>query len=125
MEIPIRILLVDDEVGVLNALKMGLERGGIKVDQFDNPLVALSEFEADKYDLALLDIDMPKMDGLMLAQELLRIDGRLRICFLTAYGSRFENSYKQLFPGFESYCYMEKPLTIAEITKTVKRALGR
>jgi DNA-binding response OmpR family regulator len=125
MEIHARILVVDNETGVVSALKIGLERQGFQVDAFTNPVTALSHFQEGKYDLALLDVDMPEMTGFRLAQELLKVDGRLRICFLTAYGSRFEGLYKQLFPAFQSYCYLEKPQTIREITKVIFKALGR
>ena len=125
MEVPTRIILVDNDYGVVSALKTGLERKGFSVSSFTSPLEALSNFEVEKYDLALLDIDMPEMDGLRLAQELLRIDNRLRICFLTAYGSRFEESYREKFPGFESYCYLEKPITIAQIVDAIHNAVAR
>ena len=62
-----RILLVDDEADIALAFKIGLEDNGFKVDAFDNPSKALSNFKAGFYDLLLLDIKMPKMNGLSLS----------------------------------------------------------
>ncbi|MGA7900643.1 MAG: response regulator, partial [Nitrososphaeraceae archaeon] len=59
-----RILLVDDEPDIALAFRIGLEDNGFRVDAFDNPLKALSNFKADLYDLLLLDIKMPKMSGI-------------------------------------------------------------
>jgi DNA-binding response OmpR family regulator len=58
-----RILLVDDEKDVLLIFQLILEHEGFKVYLFDNPLHALSSFKSGLYDLAILDIKMPKMDG--------------------------------------------------------------
>jgi CheY-like chemotaxis protein len=66
-----RILIVDDDPDITFTLKKGLEaendKNGnktlFKVDSYNNPLKALSEFKPDSYDLILIDINMPKMDG--------------------------------------------------------------
>jgi CheY-like chemotaxis protein len=66
-----RILIVDDDPDITFTLKKGLEaendKNGnktlFKVDSYNNPLKALSEFKPDFYDLILIDINMPKMDG--------------------------------------------------------------
>ena len=62
-----RILLVDDEPDIALAFKIGLEDNGFTVDVFDNAFKALSNFKAGFYDLLLLDIKMPKMNGLSLS----------------------------------------------------------
>ena len=59
----IRILLVDDEPDIALTFKIGLEDNGFTVDAFNNPFKALSNFKAGFYDLLLLDIKMPKMNG--------------------------------------------------------------
>ncbi|HEX5976881.1 MAG TPA: response regulator [Nitrososphaeraceae archaeon] len=58
-----RILIVDDEPDIAQVLKMGLEQNGFAVDAYNNPLDATSNFKADLYDLLLIDIKMPKMNG--------------------------------------------------------------
>jgi DNA-binding response OmpR family regulator len=66
-----RILVVDDELDSNLALKLVLEDNGFKVDAFTDPLLAL-------------DIDMPKMSGSELYNEIKKIDNKARVCFLTA-----------------------------------------
>ena len=60
-----RILIVDDESDVNLTLKMVLEENGFKVDSFTDPLSALENFkgESDLYDILILDIRMPYMNG--------------------------------------------------------------
>ena len=79
-----RILLIDDEKDVLLIFQLILEHEGFKVYPFDNPLHALSSFKSGLYDLAILDIKMPKMDGFQLYEEIKKIDGSVKVCFITA-----------------------------------------
>jgi CheY-like chemotaxis protein len=79
-----RILVVDDEQDILLIFKLILEHEGFKVYPFDNPLHALSSFKRGLYDLAILDIKMPKMDGFQLYEEIKKIDCSVKVCFITA-----------------------------------------
>jgi CheY-like chemotaxis protein len=65
-----RILIVDDEPDIAQVLKMGLEKNGFAVDTYNDPLDVISDFKADSYDLLLLDIKMPKMNGFELNNKL-------------------------------------------------------
>jgi DNA-binding response OmpR family regulator len=58
-----RILVVDDEVDITTVFKLGLEKADFVVDANTYPVLALSEYKLDMYDLLLFDIKMPKMDG--------------------------------------------------------------
>ena len=66
------------------ALKLVLEDNGFKVDTFTDPLLALENFKAGMYVLLILDINMPKMNGQELYNEIKKIDNKARVCFLTA-----------------------------------------
>jgi DNA-binding response OmpR family regulator len=80
-----RILLVDDEPDIIFTLRTSLEESGLfQVDTFHDSVSALSRFKAGTYDLALLDIRMPEMDGFELYRKLREIDIKLKVCFLTA-----------------------------------------
>ena len=79
-----RILIVDDEDDITFLFKMVLEDNGFKVDTFNDPLVALQNFTAGSYDLVLLDMLMPNMNGFELYQKIRMIDYKVKICFLTA-----------------------------------------
>ena len=66
-------------------LRVGLESDPtIQVFSFDNPVTALVEFKPNFYDLLLIDVNMPLLDGFQLAQNLLRRDINVRVCFMTA-----------------------------------------
>ena len=65
-----RILVVDDEKDILLLLQVILGQAGFKVYPYDNPLKALSSFKSGLYDLAILDIKMPKIDGFQLYEEI-------------------------------------------------------
>ena len=77
--------MVDDEQDLTFTLKATLEEtGSFQVETFTDPVLALSEFKAGVYDLAALNIRMPKMKGFQLCRKLRDVDNRLKICFLTA-----------------------------------------
>ena len=62
-----------------------LESGvGLKVDSYTNPCPALNNFKSGLYDLIMIDIAMPKMDGFKLYYKIRKLDDRVKICFLTA-----------------------------------------
>src|SRR5215217_7145330 len=80
-----RILVVDDEPDIASLLKMALEHDGSFdiVKTFDDPTLALSDFKAGLYDLVILDLTMPNIDGFDLFQEMRKIDNKVKFCFLS------------------------------------------
>ena len=81
-----RILVVDNEKDILLLLQLILEQNGFNVSLFDSPLAALSNFKIGLYDLAILDIRMPQMNGFELHEKIKQIDKSAKICFITATG---------------------------------------
>jgi DNA-binding response OmpR family regulator len=79
-----RIMMVDDEADVNYTFQNVLEDSGFIVDSFDDPVLALNDFKAGLYDVVLLDIKMPQVDGFELYKELRRVDSKFKVCFLTA-----------------------------------------
>jgi DNA-binding response OmpR family regulator len=73
-----KIMLVDDDYDINNLFKLFLECDGYNIDAFTDPIDALFSFRKDEYDLVLLDLKMPKMDGMML-YRLKRIDDKIII----------------------------------------------
>ena len=119
-----RILIVDDEEDITSILKKGLENYGYEIDAFNDPLLALSSFRAGSYDLILLDIRMPKMDGFELYEELQNIDGRVRICFMTAY-EVYSEALKELFPeSYSSICFIKKPFSVQDFVERIRREMA-
>ncbi|CAN5224579.1 hypothetical protein BH18THE2_BH18THE2_28850 [soil metagenome] len=79
-----RILIVDDEPDITSLLRVALEGAGFSVDTFNDPSIAVQHFQPDSYDLVLLDIIMPKIDGFELYKQIKKVDLLVKVCFLTA-----------------------------------------
>ncbi|MFL6508817.1 MAG: response regulator [Nitrososphaeraceae archaeon] len=79
-----RILLVDDEPDNSTLFRIALEDSGFEVHTYNNPIDALASFKPSFYDLLLVDINMPKMNGFELYKRILEIDLNVKICFITA-----------------------------------------
>src|ERR1700674_4542971 len=92
-----RILLVDDDVDIARVLKLGLEQRRFVVDAFTDPAQALISVKPGLYDLALVDIQMPKIDGFDLYRRLRGLDEGLAVVFLTAF-EMHETEYGNLQP---------------------------
>ena len=90
-----RILIVDDEPDVCEVLKKVLKKNGFTADSFSDPLLALENFRPRTYDLLLLDIKMPEMDGFRLYQEMKKKDSKVKVCFLTASEMYYERYRKE------------------------------
>ena len=119
-----RILLVDNEPDNTSVLSMGLEDEGYKVDAFNDPVVALHNFRPNWYSLALLDINMPKMNGYDLYKEIRILDNKIKVCFLTA--SELYNTLK--IPPDEIWrhtkCFISKPISLDELLLEIKKELA-
>ena len=79
-----KLLIIDDDEDINNLFKMFLEYDGYAVDAFTDPIDALYSFRKDVYDLVLLDLKMPRMNGIILYQKLKNIDPALLFCIITA-----------------------------------------
>jgi DNA-binding response OmpR family regulator len=118
-----RILAVDDDSDITLTVKVGLEASGLfEVDTFNDPELALSSFRPGLYDLAPLDMRMPKMYGHELYDEMKKIDGRLKVCFMTATYQNYE-ALRAAFPTIEIECYIQKPAEIKDIVRRINAEL--
>ena len=116
-----RILLVDDEDDINLTVKLVLEGSGFKVDSFSNPLLALESFNAGLYDLAILDVKMPVMNGFGLYQEVRKLDDKVKICFLTAASDIYYEAFgKEAFPDIDENCIIRKPVDNEYLIKQIK-----
>jgi DNA-binding response OmpR family regulator len=75
---------VDDDYDVNLAMKLVLEEKGFRVDSFTNGFEVLENFASGLYDLVILDVKLPTMNGFSLYEKIKKLDDRVRICFLTA-----------------------------------------
>ena len=118
-----RILIVDDEPDVNLALRIVLEENNFIVDSFNDPLLALENFKADLYDVLILDIKMPKKDGFELYKEIMKIDNRVKVCFLTA-GDVNYSSLKDTFPTLNENQFIRKPIENTELIRRVNKIIN-
>ena len=121
-----RVLIVDDEPDLTLSLKITLAENGFKVNSFTDPLSALENYkeEAGMYDLLILDMKMPQMNGFELYRQIRKIDDKVKVCFLTAGEMDYEQFGKELFPALENNCYIQKPIENETLIKRLNKIMG-
>ena len=118
-----RILLVDDEPDLTQVSTLALEYHGFKVDSFTDPQEALSKYKPGSYDLVILDIKMPKMDGFELYYELKKKDNDVKVCFLTASELYYEEFRKKEYCALDRNLFIRKPIDNEELVKEIKKMI--
>ena len=115
-----RILVVDDEQDICLFLKIVLEQNGFLVDYYYSPILALNEFKSNFYDLIILDIQMPYINGLQLYREIKKKDIKAKICFLTASETIFDIAHK----FSPVYTFIRKPVENKELIRIINELLN-
>jgi DNA-binding response OmpR family regulator len=116
------VLIIDDDPDVTMVFSLGLQDEGFDVHTYNDPLEALSQFRPNFYDLLLIDINMPKINGIELAIQILELDANVKICFITAGEANIE-VLRELYPTRSIGCYIKKPVTIDQLVRRVKAEL--
>lgn len=116
-----KILVVDDEQDIVFTLKTILTEAGFTVDAFTNPSVAFEMFRPEKYELIILDIRMPGLNGFELYMKLLEQDNSIKVLFLTAVNefsmyAKFKNSVS---PMSGKRYYLQKPVDLTKLLQRV------
>lgn len=118
---PERILVVDDEPNMLRLLKTILmDKTGYMVFTTNNPLEVRKLLQEDSFDLVITDLKMPLVDGLDLIDIVRKVDAKLPIIIITAYGTT-ETAEEAVTKG--AYDFITKPFRKETILITIKRAL--
>jgi DNA-binding response OmpR family regulator len=120
-ERPTRILLVDDEQAILTLLSYPLAQDGYEVVRASDGVEALARFGETEFDLVVLDVTMPHLDGLEVCRRL-RASSSVPIIMLTA---KTEEIDKVLGLELGADDYITKPFSIREFRSRVKAALRR
>jgi two-component system catabolic regulation response regulator CreB/two-component system response regulator ChvI len=107
-----RLLLVDDEQDITSILCSVLQESGFEVTSFEDPVLALEHFKPRYYDLVILDIKMPDMNGFELYRQIRRKDNRVKVCFLTAVSefAEYEQYKKEAYPRLGERHFIAKPV---------------
>ena len=114
-----KVLLVDDDPDITLTYSLALEDSGYVVDTYNDPLVALTRFKPNFYDLLLLDVRMPQMNGLELYEQIKKMDGNARVCFISAFNVEDQTEREQ-FPSMQIECFIPKPVEVGELLKTLE-----
>ena len=117
--------MVDDEQDLTFTLKETLDETGLfQVETFTDPVLALSEFKAGVYDLAVLDIRMPGMNSFQLCRKLKDMDNRLKICFLTAAELLYyQETDSDVIDGLGTHYFVSKPVDNEDFVRRLEAIL--
>ena len=117
----VRVLVADDDNALRHAIVKMLDSCGYQVTDFDNGADALSAIQQDRFDLAILDIWMPRMSGLEVLSHLRNRDQKPRIIIMTS-----DETPESLLRAVreQAYDYLAKPFPPREIIERAQRALG-
>jgi two-component system, OmpR family, response regulator ChvI len=126
MEDKRRVLVVDDEADTLKSLKINLEHSILVVDAYTDPKEALGNFKPNYYDLIILDIRMPFLNGFELYSKLITFDSNLKVIFLTALEDLDDYSdFKNLVsPVLRKRHFVQKPISNEELVEQVYSVLN-
>ena|SRR5688572_26926721 len=119
-----RILIIDDNSDIAFTLRIGLENNDadMEVYSYDNPINALIDFKPNFYDLLLIDVNMPLMDGFELCEKLLQKDINVKVCFMTS-GEINIDAAREVHPLKSIGCFIKKPITIDALARRIKKEL--
>ena len=122
-----RILIVDDEEDVTITFKAGIDSNTdtnkrIEVYTSNNPVAALSEFRPNFYDLLLVDVNMPHMNGFELCEKILAIDINVKVCFMSCVEINRE-ALREIYQSLSLGCFIRKPVTIDYLVKRIMSEL--
>jgi DNA-binding response OmpR family regulator len=115
-----KILIIDDEPDITYTIKNILEDNGYAADTFNDPILALNNYKVNFYDLVILDIKMPKMDGFELYIKIREKDPKAKICFLTAittFNEDFRKTRLELGKTINEDYFIQKPIKIQDLVK--------
>ena len=108
-----KVLVIDDDKDINNLFKIYLEHHDFQVDSYTDPVDALYYFKKDEYDLILLDLKMPKIDGIAMFYALKNRDDKAIICLTTADISYLQQ-LKEKIPNIEKYI-IHKPILLRNL----------
>jgi DNA-binding response OmpR family regulator len=116
-----KTLLVDDELDIIFSLKLFLEENGFEVDAYNDPSLAITNFKPGLYDLIILDIKMPQLNGFELYKTIREVDNNVKVFFLTAVSdfSGYEEVLNKMSSTLAENCFIHKPVDTHELLRRV------
>lgn len=114
------VLVVDDNEGLLETFSLILRRRGYDVDTAEDGLSALDKFKRDRFDVTLMDIVMPRMNGVEAFRRIREIDPGAKVILMTAY---YDDEKIRSAQDEGAYVAINKPVDIAQLMELIKEAL--
>ena len=115
-------MIVDDDYDIANLFKIFLENNGYTIDAYTKPIDALNNFRKQRHDLIILDLKMPKMDGITLYQMIKETDDKVIICLTTA-DKNFIHGLEKGIIGIEKIV-IYKPLLLRDLKNRIYTILA-
>ncbi len=119
-----RILLVDDELDICMVYQIVLQDAGYECKSYMDSVKALQEFRVNYYDLILLDIKMPVLNGFELCKKIREVDRTVHIIFITASEEYYEEFRNKHYPELANINYIQKPIGNEELVQIVNMILA-
>lgn len=114
-----KIMIIDDDSDILLILEMILESNNFVVEAFSDPLSALHAYKSSYYDLILIDLKLPQINGFDLYKRIRKIDNETKICFITA-SEQYHKQYREKeFSTFNEDLFILKPIETEELIKKI------
>ena len=106
-----RILIVDDDPDNTTTFKVGIENANkrMAVDAYNDPRTALLDFQPNFYDLLLIDINMPQINGFQFSERILDIDINVKICYMSS-GEINRDALREVHPSITLGCFIKNQL---------------
>jgi DNA-binding response OmpR family regulator len=120
-----RILVVEDDTDICMLYQIILEDAGYECITYTDSVKALQEFKPYFYDLILLDIKMPILDGFELCKKIIELDRIVHIIFITGSEQFYEKFRTQHFPELGKINYIQKPIGNGELVQIVNTITAR
>ena len=118
-----RIMIIDDDKDITNLFSIFLEYNGYIVNAYTNPVETFNNFRKNSHDLIILDLKMPKMDGMTLYHKIKKIDNNVIICFTTADINYIEDLRKGIIDIEKIVLY--KPVLLKDLKNKIDWLLSR
>ena len=125
-----RVLIIDDNPDITLTFKQALEaendKSGnktfFKVFTYNDTILALADFRPNFYDLLLIDVNIPKMNGFEFSRQILEMDVNVKVCYITAAEINLQ-ALREQFPTLSIGCFIKKPIGVEDLVRRVRAEL--
>ena len=114
-------MIIDDDKDITNLFKMFLECNGYNVDAYTNPVEGIQNFRRNSHDLIILDLKMPKMNGMTLYRKIKEIDDTVLVCLSTADKNYIQELQKDILDVEKTVIY--KPILLKDLKIRIESLL--